>query len=244
MKRLFALILTLSLIPSQESYSQTSSATSESQIPPPLTHYMGREIAQTMHYSGAEWLIRETREKEESTQRFLKELRVEKGWTVCDLGCGNGYYSLPLARMVGEKGKVIGVDIQPEMLQMLMDRAKQRGIDNIEPTQGSVIDPNLEPNSIDLMILVDVYHEFSHPEQMLARIRESLKPTGQIALLEFRAEDPEVPIKPEHKMSKAQIMKEYTANGFELAREFNDLPWQHLMFFKRAGKGDNGSGQN
>ncbi|MCA9411749.1 MAG: methyltransferase domain-containing protein, partial [Candidatus Omnitrophica bacterium] len=177
MKRLFALILTLSLIPSQESYSQTSSATSESQIPPPLTHYMGREIAQTMHYSGAEWLIRETREKEESTQRFLKELRVEKGWTVCDLGCGNGYYSLPLARMVGEKGKVIGVDIQPEMLQMLIDRAKQRGIDNIEPTQGSAIDPNLEPNSIDLMILVDVYHEFSHPEQMLARIRESLKPT-------------------------------------------------------------------
>jgi len=214
--------------------AQTFSATQEETIPPPLTHYMGREIAQTMHYTGAPWLIRETREKEESTQRFLKELNVQKGWTVCDLGCGNGYYTLPLARMVGEEGKVIGVDIQPEMLDMLQERASERGIENIETRTGTVVDPNLEPNTIDLMILVDVYHEFSHPEHMLKEIRESLKPTGRLALLEFRAEDPEVPIKPEHKMSKEQILKEYTANGFKLVREFDELPWQHLMFFQRA----------
>ncbi len=231
----YALLLILNLVVIGPTGAQTTSATDEATIPPPLTHYMGREIAQTMHYTGAPWLIRETREKEESTQRFLQELKVEKGWTLCDLGCGNGYYSLPLARMVGSEGKVIGVDIQPEMLEMLERRAAERGIQNIETLQGTFVDPRVDPNTIDLLILVDVYHEFSHPEQMLEKIRESLKPDGQVALLEFRAEDPDVPIKPEHKMSKDQIMKEYTANGFKLVREFDELPWQHLMFFKRAG---------
>lgn len=214
--------------------AEVPSATTETVIPPAPTHYMGREIAQTMHYTGAPWLIRDSRAKEESTQRFLQQLQVEPGSTVCDMGCGNGYYTLPLARMTGEEGRVIGVDIQPEMLEMLKERAGEWGVENIETVVGTAVDPGLEPNSIDLMILVDVYHEFSHPEQMLEKIRESLKPDGEIALLEFRAEDPEVPIKPEHKMSKEQIYKEFAANGFAVVREYDDLPWQHLLFLRKT----------
>lgn len=202
-------------------------------IPPPVERYMGREIAQTMHYLGAPWLTRESRQREEDCQTLLTALKVAPGSTVCDMGCGNGFYTLPLARLVGEDGRVIAVDIQREMLELLKDRAAAERLSNIEPVLGNVIDPKLPPAAIDLVLLVDVYHEFSHPEQMLAAIRSSLKPTGRIALVEFRAEDPNVPIKPLHKMSKAQIMKEFPANGFKLVEEFDKLPWQHLMFFQR-----------
>jgi ubiquinone/menaquinone biosynthesis C-methylase UbiE len=201
--------------------------------PPSLKSYKGREIAQTMHYLGAPWLTRESRDREEDCKTLLAALKVKPGDTVCDMGCGNGFYTLKIARLVGDKGRVIGVDIQPEMLSLLRHRAADEKIANVVPVLGSTVDPKLEPGSIDLMLLVDVYHEFDHPEQMLAAIRKSLKPTGRVALAEFRAEDPKVPIKPLHKMSKAQIMKEFPSNGFRLVEQFDKLPWQHLMFFER-----------
>jgi ubiquinone/menaquinone biosynthesis C-methylase UbiE len=210
-----------------------SSASDEPNISPPLTEYKGREIAQTMHYLGADWLTRESRQREEDCKTLLAALKVKPGDVVCDLGCGNGFYSLKLAKLVGPRGRVIAVDIQREMLGLLKDRAGQEKINNIELVLGTTVDPKLKPASIDLMLLVDVYHEFDHPEEMLVAIRQSLKPNGRVALAEFRAEDPKVPIKPLHKMSKAQIMKEFPPNGFKLVEEFDKLPWQHLMFFQR-----------
>ncbi len=202
-------------------------------VPPGRKTYMGRTIAPTMGAAGAGWLIRETREEEERPSEVIRQLQLKPGMVVCDLGCGNGFYTLKMARLVAPGGKVLAVDIQPEMLHLLQLRCQEAGIDNVEPIQGTVVDPKLPPNSVDLVLLVDVYHEFSHPVQMLRSIRESLRPDGVIALLEYRAEDPTVPIRPLHKMSKRQILKEYRANGFRLVRQYDGLPWQHLMFFAR-----------
>ena len=207
-------------------------------LPPAPTHYLGREIAITMHYSGAPWLVRESRQREEDCRRLLAALAAKPGQTICDLGCGNGFYSLQLARLVGPKGKIYAVDIQPEMLQMLKQRAAGSRIANVPTILGSAVDPRLPEGQIDLMLLVDVYHEFSYPEQMLRAIRKSLKPQGRIALAEFRAEDSNVPIQPLHKMSKQQILKEFTANRLRLVEQFDGLPWQHLMFFRRDATGD------
>lgn len=202
--------------------------------PPPLTHYKGRQIAQTMHYLGASWLTREERQREEGTELLLKCLKIKPGQTVCDMGCGNGYYTLELARMVGEKGKVLAVDIQPEMLSLLNQRAKQAGLANVEPVLGTLIDPKLPAGKVDLILCVDVYHEFSHPEHMLQAMRKALAPGGRVVLVEFRLEDPDVPIKLLHKMSKEQILKELPPNGYKLAEQYDELPWQHAMFFERA----------
>ena len=200
--------------------------------------YMGREIARTMHYSGAEWLVRESRDREEDCRTLLAELRLRPGMTVCDMGSGNGFYSVRMAPLLEPGGRVLAVEVQPEMLGLLKKRAKEAGIENIETILGTPLDPRLPEGAVDLVLLVDVYHEFSHPEPMLDAIRRSLKPAGLVALAEFRLEDPEVPIKTLHKMSKERILKEFPANGFELVREFDGLPWQHLMFFERAGGGD------
>ncbi len=204
---------------------------SKERIPPPRKKYLGRTIAPTMGYEGAPWLIRETREQEENPTVVLKQLGLKPGMVVCDMGCGNGFYSLPIAEMVAPKGKVLAVDIQPEMLQLLSRRSAEKKIDNIDMILGTVVDPKLPKGEIDMILMVDVYHEFSNPEFMLDAIRKSLKPTGVIALVEFRGEDPTVPILPLHKMTKAQINKEYKANGFKLVSEFDGLPIQHLMFF-------------
>ncbi len=204
-----------------------------SKIPKGRTTYMGRTIAQTMHYRGAEWLIRDSREREERCALMLEHLGVEPGMTVCDMGCGNGFYSLKLAQQVGTKGHVLAVDIQPQMLFLLRQRAEQQEIENVSPILGSVHHPRLPPRSTDIVLMVDVYHEFSHPERMLKAVRQALKPHGLVVLLEYRAEDPKVPIKALHKMSKQQILKELRASGFELAREFDGLPWQHMMFFAK-----------
>lgn len=201
--------------------------------PPVATFYMGREIATTMHSSGADWLVRESRQREEDCRRLLEELRVRPGQVVCDLGCGNGFYTLQLAHLTGAQGKVYAVDIQREMLTMLRHRARESHLENVIPVLGTESDPRLPTNALDLVLMVDVYHEFSRPEEMLSAIRKSLKPTGRIALAEFRAEDREVPIKPLHKMSKQQILKEFRANGLKMVGQFNGLPWQHLMFFSR-----------
>jgi ubiquinone/menaquinone biosynthesis C-methylase UbiE len=215
----------------------------DAEIPPPLKEYMGREIPETMHYLGAPWLTRESRDREEDSKTLLEALNIKPGDVVCDLGCGNGFYTLPIARLVGEQGKVIAVDIQREMLGLLEARAREEGVENVETVLGTVVDPKLPAGAIDLVLMVDVYHEFSHPEQMLAAIRRSLKPDGRVALVEFRAEDPKVPIKPLHKMSKEQIMKEFPANGFKLIEEFDELPWQHLMFFERDDEAKEGTGR-
>ena len=201
---------------------------------PGLTEYKGRTIAPTMTYHGADWLIRESREKEEHCRTLIKALHVKPGDTVCDMGCGNGYYTLKIARLVGKTGRVLAVDIQPEMLHLLKLRAHEQGVTNVTPVQGSIIDPKLPNGEVDLILLVDVYHEFSHPEQMLVEMRKALKPHGRLALVEFRLEDESVPIKLEHKMSKEQIMKEFPPNGFRLVEEFEKLPWQHVMFFEPA----------
>lgn len=195
--------------------------------------YLDRPIAQTMHYLGAPWLVRDSRDREEEPAKMLAALGVEPGQTVCDLGCGNGFYTLKLAKRVGPEGRVLAVDIQPEMLDLLAKRAESRGVTNVEPIVGAVDDPRLPAGAVDLVLLVDVYHEFSHPPEMLATIRASLKPEGRVALVEFRTEDPNVPIKPLHKMTKTQCLKEYEANGFKLVSQFDGLPWQHLLLFAR-----------
>ncbi|TWT96056.1 Ubiquinone/menaquinone biosynthesis C-methyltransferase UbiE [Botrimarina colliarenosi] len=200
---------------------------------PGRTEYLGRPIAQTMHYLGAPWLVRESRDREEEPARLLASLGVKPGQTVCDLGCGNGFYTLRLAELVQPAGRVLAVDIQPEMLQMLGQRAEARSVPNVETIEGAVDDPRLPPAAVDLVLLVDVYHEFSHPPEMLAAIHASLRPAGRVALVEFRAEDPDVPIKPLHKMTQAQCVKEFAANGYKLVGQYDDLPWQHVLFFAR-----------
>ncbi len=200
-------------------------------IPQGRNVYMGRQIAQTMHYTGAPWLIRENRENEERCSLMLANLNIKTGMTICDLGCGNGFYSLQLAKMVGPDGMILAVDVQPQMLHLLRARMEAEAIENVTPILGSFHNPHLPKNSVDYILMVDVYHELSHPEVMLKYMRDSLKEGGQIVLLEYREEDPKVPIKPLHKMSKKQILKEYTANGFKLTQEFDKLPWQHMMFF-------------
>lgn len=203
-------------------------------LPPPLTEYKGRVIAPFMTYHGADWLIRDSREREEHCRTLIKALNLKSGETVCDMGCGNGFYALKMAKLVGKTGRILAVDIQPEMLHLLELRARDAGVGNVEPIQGSVVDPKLPSGKVDLILLVDVYHEFAYPEQMLAAMRKALKPRGRLALVEFRLEDPSVPIKLEHKMSKEQIMKEIPPNGFKLVEEFEKLPWQHVMFFEPA----------
>ena len=195
--------------------------------------YLGRVVAQPMSHLGAPWLIRDSREQEERVSESFQQLGLEPGMTVCDLGCGNGAWSLPIGETVGSSGRVLAVDIQPEMLDLLRDRAGKANVHNIEPILGAVDDPKLPVEQVDLVLMVDVYHEFSHPQSMLWEIRRALKPKGVVALLEFRKEDNRVRIKELHKMTKTQIMKEYTANGFKLVREYNRLPQQHLMFFAR-----------
>jgi ubiquinone/menaquinone biosynthesis C-methylase UbiE len=202
-------------------------------IGPALKVYKGRRIAQTMHYLGAEWLTRDNREQEERCSLMLTALGAKPGMNICDMGCGNGFYSLKLAKMVGGDGQVYAIDIQPKMLEFLNARADKAGIVNVSPILGTVADPRLPKGKIDLILCVDVYHEFSHPEPMLARMRDALAPGGMVVLVEFRAEDPKVPIKPEHKMTKVQILKELPPNGYKLVKEFDDLPWQHMMFFGR-----------
>ena len=222
----------------------------EPKTPAGVDVYMGRRVAKTMHYTGAEWLIRDRREREERCSLMLANLGVRPGMTVCDMGCGNGFHSLPIAKIVGVDGMVVGVDVQTEMLGFLRERMEDQGIENVIPILGSYHNPRLPTNAIDMVLMVDVYHEFSHPAQMLASIRKSLKPGGVVVLVEYREEDPEVPIKALHKMSKAQVNKELNANGFKLVREFDKLPWQHMMFFgkelsakERSGKETSGKSQ-
>lgn len=206
---------------------------SKPEEPKGITKYLGRRIAQPMGYSHMNWLSRPERIQEENPQEMLEQLNLKDGLVVCDLGSGDGYHTVQIAPRVGSTGKVIAVDIQPQMLQALSRRLAEMKLENVETVLGELWDPKLQEKSVDLVLMVDVYHEFSHPVHMLAALRKALKPNGLIALVEFRAEDPTVLIKPEHKMTKAQILKEYAANGFKVAIEYDRLPWQHLMFMQR-----------
>ena len=226
--------LLFSLLVSQSGFAQQPSKNgSADELPPPLKAYKGRTIAPVMSYLGAPWLLRATREEQERCDELLKVLNIKPGQVVCDMGCGNGFYALRLAKLVGPKGRVLGVDIQSEMLTLLKQRAKAAGVSNVQPVLGSLIDPKLPKAGVDLILLVDVYHEFSHPEHMLRAMRRSLKPKGRIVLVEFRLEDRNVPIKLLHKMTKKQILKEIPPNGYRLLEQYDKLPWQHVMFFGR-----------
>jgi SAM-dependent methyltransferase len=193
----------------------------------------GRQYAPTMSVEGAPWLDRREREREEDPDLGLRLLKVAKGSTVGDVGAGSGYMSLRLARLVGAEGKVYAVDVQPGMLQLLQQNAAKAKLTNVVPVLGGIDDPKLPAATLDLIIMVDVYHEFSQPQRMLQRMREALKPGGRLALFEYRAEDPDVPILPLHKMTKAQVKTEVEAEGFKQTRVFDDLPWQHLIVFTR-----------
>jgi len=195
--------------------------------------YMGRQIAPTMSVSGAEWLTRKSRETEEQPRKLMQALQLKPKQQVCDFGCGNGYYTLQLAKQVGPRGKVFAVDIQQEMLTLLQQRAEPRGLSNIESVLATLTDSKLPQRKLDLVLMVDVYHELSDPATILDSVHASLNPAGRLALVEFREEDPEVPILPLHKMSQAQVMKEITASQFKLVGQYDDLPWQHVFFFAR-----------
>jgi ubiquinone/menaquinone biosynthesis C-methylase UbiE len=194
----------------------------------PLT---GRTFALPMSASGAAWLDRDERQREENTELSLRLLEVQRGSVVADIGAGSGYYSTRLARLVGPEGLVYASDIQQAMLDIIRGRIERERIPNITLVLGTPTDPRLPRAVVDLAIMVDVYHEFSAPQIMLRRIRESLKPGGRLVLLEYRGEDPKVPILPAHKMTVAQARTEVEAEGFALTMVKEDLPWQHVLVF-------------
>jgi ubiquinone/menaquinone biosynthesis C-methylase UbiE len=196
----------------------------------------GRVFAQTMGVEGAAWLERRDRDIEEDTSLAVRLLGLKKGWVVADVGAGSGYFTVRLAKGVGEAGKVYANDLQPGMLQILQQNVAKAKLNNVVPVLGTPDDPKLPAESLDLILMVDVYHEFSRPQQMLRKMREALKPGGRLVLLEYRAEDPNVPIRPEHKMTKAQVKLEVEAEGFKQSRVYDDLPWQHLFVFTKPEK--------
>jgi ubiquinone/menaquinone biosynthesis C-methylase UbiE len=195
--------------------------------------YMEREIALVMGHQAADWLDRPERVKEEGSDKLLKALAIKPGMVVADIGAGSGYYTFPLAGLVGSKGKVLAVDIQPEMLDILRTRAKARRIRNVELVLGTETDPKLPAESVDLILLVDVYHEFSHPWEMTRAMVRALKPGGKIVFVEFRLEDPNVPIKLVHKMSQKQVLKEMALHPLVHVKTLDVLPWQHIILFEK-----------
>ena len=198
--------------------------------------YMGREISHVMGHLGASWLERPTREREERTDRLVKNLPLEPDSVVADIGAGTGYFSFRIAERV-PSGKVLAVDIQQEMLDTIESRMALEGISNLVPLLGSERDPRLPEASVDVILLVDAYHEFSWPREMGHAMAEALKPGGRLVLVEYRAEDPSVPIKPLHKMSVQQARKEMQAIGLELERNGSFLPQQHFMVFRKSRTG-------
>lgn len=196
-------------------------------------YYQGRQIAHVMGHEGADWLERNGRREEEGTDLLLKELKLKPTDVVADIGAGTGFFSFQLARQV-PKGQVLAVDIQPEMIAELKKNKARLKMPNVRPVLGRVDNPGLPADSLDLVLIVDAYHEFDHPREMTTAIRRALRPgTGRLALVEYRAEDPNVPIKKIHKMSVEQARKEMAAVGLELVSVVETLPQQHLLLFKK-----------
>jgi SAM-dependent methyltransferase len=198
--------------------------------------YMGREIAQVMGHQAADWLERPEREDEERPSLALPALKLKPGDAVADIGAGSGYYTRRLAKLVGETGVVYAVDIQQEMLDLLTNKMAEAKLHNVKAVLGDIKDPKLTRGSVDLALLVDVYHEFDYPHEMIEGICAALKPGGRIAFIEFRGEDPKVPIKLLHKMTEAQVRKEMAMHPLEWVETSEVLPWQHIIIFKKANK--------
>ena len=195
-------------------------------------YFMGREIARVMSHRGAAWLERPDRAREERPEALLESLGLEPDDVVADLGAGTGYFTFRLAPLVPE-GRVYAVDIQTEMLRIIEARAEDEGVRNVAPVLGTETSPGLRPASTGLTLVVDAYHEFSHPAEMLAAIYEATRPGGRLVLVEYRGEDDDVPIKPLHKMTEAQARREVEAAGFRFVENLDPLPMQHILVFER-----------
>lgn len=193
-------------------------------------YYMGREISHVMGHLGAGWLERREREKEENVSQAIRNMDLKASEVVADIGAGSGYYTFRMAQRL-PKGKVLAVDLQPEMLAIMRRKISQQKIRNIALVQAEETNPHLAPKSIDMALMVDVYHELSFPREVMEGIVTALKPGGRFILLEYRMEDPKVPIKRLHKMSLNQAVKEMEAVGLRLQENKSDLPWQHFMIF-------------
>lgn len=194
----------------------------------------GRRIAGVMGVAGADWLVRPERVAEENPEKAVRMLELKPGMVVADVGAGVGYYTAKLAAEVGPKGRVYATDIQSGMIRMLRENLVKWKLANVEPVLSTESSTGLPDASIDLMILVDVYHEFAEPQKMVAGLKRALKTDGRLVLFEFRKEDPKVPIREEHKMSVAEAKAELEADGMVLDKVLEDLPWQHMMFFRKA----------
>jgi ubiquinone/menaquinone biosynthesis C-methylase UbiE len=192
----------------------------------------GRVLAPVMGVAGAGWLERPEREDEEAPSKALDLLELKPGMVVADIGAGSGYYSARMAKRVGAAGHVYATDIQPGMIAILERRIKSEGIANMSTVLGGVDDPKLPANSIDLAIMVDVYHELQEPQLFLQRLKPAFKPGGRLVLLEFRKEDPKIPILEVHKMSVAEVKQEMEAEGYAIDKVLEGLPWQHLIVIK------------
>jgi ubiquinone/menaquinone biosynthesis C-methylase UbiE len=199
--------------------------------------YLGREIAGVMGWQGAAWLEREEREREERTDLLMKALALTPGLVVADVGAGTGYLARRMAKAVAPGGKVLAVDVQPEMIKMLQALATKDGLANIVPSLGAEEDVRLPAGTVDLAIMVDVYHELAYPREVLTSIVKALKPGGRVVFIEYRAEDPQVPIKALHKMSQVQVKREVAAlpaaQALVWERTVDSLPWQHMMVFRK-----------
>ena len=195
--------------------------------------YMGREISRVMGHQGAEWLERPEREHEEMPSVLVELLKFKEGDIVADIGVGTGYIARRISPKVGETGTIYGVDIQQEMLDLLAEKMSEEGITNVKGVLGTIADPKLPPASVDLAIMVDVYHEFSHPYEMMQNICRGLKTGGRVVFVEYRAEDQSVPIKRLHKMSELQVIKEATPHPLVWVETLDDLPWQHVIIFEK-----------
>ena len=196
--------------------------------------YEGREISQVMGWQGAAWLEREEREREERGSLLLRELRLAPGMVVADIGAGTGYHARRIAPLVGDAGRVYAVDVQPQMVAKLQALAKQPGLSRLVAVQGRPGDPRLPPASLDLALMVDVYHELEFPYELLASLVRAVKPGGRIVFVEYRAEDAGVPIKPLHKMTEAQIRREAGRHALRWERTADTLPWQHVVVFRKG----------
>jgi precorrin-6B methylase 2 len=195
--------------------------------------YMGREIAHVVGAAAAAWLDRPEREKEEQTSKMIEALKLQPGDVVADVGAGSGTITFRLCEKVGPKGKVYAEDIQKELLDLIRQRAKAKKLNNIEIIQGTEKDPKLPANSLDLILLVDVYHEFAYPYEMTEEMVKALKPGGRLVFVEFRMEDPKVPIKLVHKMSEKQVIKEMGPHPLQWTETIGVLPWQHIIIFNK-----------
>ncbi len=196
--------------------------------------YLGREIARYMTFHGAPWLERAEREEEERPSKLIEALELKPGMVVADIGAGTGYHAWRMAQLLAPTGRVYAVDIQPEMLALLATNVAARGVTNVAGVLGTVTDPKLPAGALDLALYVDVYHECDHPYEMIAATLRALKPGGRLVLVEFRAEDRWVPIKPLHKMSEAQVKREMAVfPGLEFVASLPGSPWQHILVFRR-----------